>query len=32
VAALDAEALATKRPINSTLAATLLDSDGKVAP
>ena len=32
VAALDAAALATKRPINSTLAATLLDSDGKVAP
>ncbi|MEZ5771714.1 MAG: DnaA/Hda family protein [Defluviimonas denitrificans] len=32
VAALDAEALATKRPINSTLAAGLLDSDGKVAP
>lgn len=32
VAALDAAALATKRPINSSLAATLLDSDGKVAP
>lgn len=32
VAALDAAALATKRPINSALAATLLDSDGKVAP
>ena len=32
VAALDAEALSTKRPINSTLAAGLLDSDGTVAP
>lgn len=32
VAALDAEALATKRPINRALAAAVLDSRGQVAP